>query len=112
MTNAETNGFTTTHDGQMVYPAGHELPTWAHGWTQCDNRGGGYSTWIDPTDRKRSARDSAEIEAAAKKLRTRAQCEAALKDLGLQPGGSCKDMRLAYTVHTYKDLWPLRQVAR
>jgi len=103
---------TKTYDGRLVYPADAPLPAWAHGWTQCDNRQrGAYSTWLHEADRERSRADYVRIEQEAKKLRTRAQCEAALRELGILPGGKCRDMRTTYQVVKYADLWPLRQVA-
>ena len=102
---------TTTHDGRLVYPAGTELPGWARGWTQCDNRGGGYAVWLADDDQPRSRADLQAIEKQAAQLRTRAQCEAALRELGLLPHGSCRDMRVSYVNRAYADLWPLRQVA-
>ena len=109
---AAVTACTKTHDGQTVYPAGYPLPAWAHGWVQCDNRGAGYATWLDAADQAQSRADSARIAAESKKLRTRAQCEAALIELGIQPGGSCASMRLMYEIVSYRDLWPLRQVAK
>ena len=106
--------FTKTHDGQLVYPASHQLPPTAHGWTQCDNRGGGYATWLEPEDRELSKQDLARLEQEAKQLRTRVQCEAALRKLGLldcQIGGSCRSMRDLYCIVGYRNLWPLRQVS-
>jgi hypothetical protein len=101
---------TKTHDGRTVYPAGTPLPDWASGWVQCNNQGGAYSTWLDEADRERSKADRERIEREANALRTRAQCEAAMKWLGLVPGGTCREMRLRYQITLYADLWPLRQV--
>lgn len=103
---------TKTHDQRTVYAPGTELPAWAHGWTQCDNKGASYSVWLDAADRERSKMDREQIEAEAKLLRTRVQCEAALTELGIQPGGSCASMRSTYMVVKYADLWPLRQVQK
>lgn len=108
------NDFTRTHDGQLVYPAGHDLPTTAHGWIQCDNRGGGYATWLATEDRERAKQDLSRLEQEAKALRTRVQCEAALRELGLQEyqiGGTCRSMRDLYCIVGYRNLWPLRQVS-
>lgn len=107
----DERGFSRTHDGQLVYPVGHELPSWATGWVQCDNNGAGYATWLEPEDQIKSRADNARIEAEAAKLRTRAQCVAALAELGLNPSERCSDMRTSYIVHSMRDLWPLRQVA-
>lgn len=109
------NTFSTTHDGQMVYPASHELPEWAHGWTLCDNKGGGYAVWLSNEDCDRAAADLVRLEQHSKTLRTRVQCEAALEKLGLLPcqiGGSCKSMRTMYVITAYRDLWPLRQASK
>lgn len=106
------SGITYTHDRRPVYPAGAELPDGAHGWTQCDNNGGGYSTWLAPEDCAQAAIDYKAVEAQAAKLRTRVQCEAALREIYVEPCGTCASMRLTYQITVYADMWPLRQVVK
>lgn len=103
---------TRTHDGRLVFPSGAELPFDASGWTNCDNRGGGYSVWLDADDVARSKADLTTIEKRAKSLRTRAGLEAALRELYIEPYGTVETMRNTYIITAYEDLWPLRQVAR
>jgi hypothetical protein len=103
---------TKTHDQRTVYAAETELPAWARGWTQCDNTGASYSTYLAEADREHSKADLLQIEAEAKALRTRAQCEAALAELGVRAGGTCASMRNMYVIVKYADLWPLRQVSK
>ena len=107
-----SSGFSRTHDDRMVYPANHPMLPWAHGWTQCDNRGASYQVWLDDADRERSKADLENLELEASKLRTRAQCEAAMQELGISAYGTCKEMRTRYVTTAYADLWPLRQVMR
>jgi hypothetical protein len=66
--------------------------------------------WLDAADIAASKADYAAIAAEAAKLRTRVACEAALRDLGVEPCGTCAMMRIAYQNTKYADLWPLRQV--
>jgi hypothetical protein len=64
-------------------------------------------------DRARSGHDLERLHKEAAALRTKAQAEAALRELGLmecQIGGTLKGMRLTYVITSYRDLWPLRQV--
>lgn len=87
------------------------MPEHARGWTQCDNRGGGYSVWISPENIGAALADLLLVEKEAKTLRTRAACESALRVLGVEPGGTCEAMRLMYQITKIADLWPLRQVS-
>jgi hypothetical protein len=110
-TKLATGSITFTHDRRPVYAAGSALPEHASGWTQCDNRGGGYAVWLADEDIAASKADYAAIQAEAKTLRTHKACEAALRSLSLESRGSCADMRLTFQITKYADLWPLRQVA-
>ena len=102
-----------THDGRPVHPAGSALPEGASGWTQCDNRGGGYAVWLETADQPRSRADMERLVKQASALRTRTACEAALRELGLedcQIGGTCRAMRDLFVIVSIQKLWPLRQV--
>jgi len=101
-----------THDRQPVYAADAPLPEGAVGWTQCDNRGGGYATWINEADRPLHTARYVGIEEAARALRTKAAASAALAEIGLRDfGGTLREMRVAYQVRRFAQAFPLRDAS-
>ena len=104
----ESDCVESTHDGQMIYPAGSALPEGAHGFTMCQNNGGAYASWLDSGDCARAREDRARIERDVAKLRSHHAVVSRAAELRIDfCGGRIADIRRSIMNAEYARLWPL-----
>lgn len=101
-----------THDGEIVHPAGADLPPGASGWTRCLLLGGAYGTWLEPEDQPRARADLERVTAEARCLRTRADARDALEMMdAFTAPGRLRELRTRYVIARMRQLWPLRDAS-